>query len=102
MVFVLRIQLMGEQARGLADDEFRPGPPRHHERLERILRTLSLAKPDRSKSIFKSGFFLCYYDDEHGVRLACNFCFSCMALYGNGPGLSHHLERFAWQYAELG
>ncbi|KAH8103301.1 hypothetical protein BXZ70DRAFT_924936 [Cristinia sonorae] len=66
MVYMLRIQLCGEQARELSADEHRPGPPRHPERLDRLLRRLSLSKPDRTKPVFKSGFFLCYYDEENG------------------------------------
>ncbi|TCD68125.1 hypothetical protein EIP91_011490 [Steccherinum ochraceum] len=48
MVYMLRVQLCNEQARELAADEHRPGPARHPERLDRLLRMLSLAKPDRA------------------------------------------------------
>jgi len=65
MVYLLRIQMFGDQARELLLDEQRPGPPRHPERLDRVLRTLSISKPDRVRPIFKSGFFLCYYNEEN-------------------------------------
>lgn len=63
IMFIIRIQFIGERAREIAQDENATNP-RYPETLTKTLTALSIPYPDRIRPVWKSGVIMCHYSGE--------------------------------------